>query len=356
MENLIEKLKGLDKKVWIGVGIGAAVVIILVVALVIGLGNKKPTGGNTGNSQNGTHVGTQTGTENGNGATEVIGTEIETEMGTETEITETESESQTPNSSQTQGTGGTTVTQPDDVNGVEQNPITTKPDGEEIIGLGSKDEPYMEFPDADTMTLTTVSVPAGKSLYYGIYRVGGMYLTINDPDAYVVYNKKRYDATNGVISIKLKNVLASQAVTLEIGNKGTSAKEFTLKFSHPEGSWSNPTKVTSILNQSTYEINLAAGNEIGHYYEYKAEKSGTIRFYMTATNDSGLDVQNSNISGGTDQISFDEEKLVKVDEQGRKYIEMAVTQGDVLKIHVAAKANDSFAYPATTITWEAKYS
>ena len=29
MENFIEKLKGLDKKVWIGIGIGAAVVSFL---------------------------------------------------------------------------------------------------------------------------------------------------------------------------------------------------------------------------------------------------------------------------------------------------------------------------------------
>ena len=56
MENLIEKLKGLDKKVWIGIGIGAAALIILIVALVVGLGGNKPAGGNTqGNSQNNSH-------------------------------------------------------------------------------------------------------------------------------------------------------------------------------------------------------------------------------------------------------------------------------------------------------------
>ena len=58
----------------------------------------------------------------------------------------------------------------------------TNPQGEEILGAGSKNEPYMEYPSED-MSVQTVSVPAGKSLYYDIYRVGGMVLTINSSNA-----------------------------------------------------------------------------------------------------------------------------------------------------------------------------
>lgn len=353
MENLIEKLKTVDKKVWIGVGIGAAVVIILVVALIIGLGNNKPTGSNQGGSQNGTQAGTQTegdasevlGSE-GLG-TEVIGTEMttETEMGTET------TETQGAGEGQGNGGGQLTTTKPDDVNGVEQNTVTTKPDGEEILGAGSKEEPYMEIPE--NMTVTTVNIPAGKTLYYSIYRVGGKYLTINDPDAYVIYKGRTYEAKNGKVSFKVKNELASTPVEFQIGNKSTTAKSFVIKFSDPQGSWGNPESVKSIVNQSTYQISLAAGNDLGYWYSYKVEQTGTIRFYVTGTAASGLEVQNDDTSS-TDGATFAEEKYVKTDEQGRKYIEFAVTKGQTIYIHVCAEKVDG-AYPATKITWEAKY-
>lgn len=365
MENFIEKLKGLDKKVWIG--IGAAVVIILIVALVIGLGNNKPTGGIThGGSQGGIFGGTQSGTQSGTEnlgtemfGTEGLGTEIETEIGTETEMTESESQSesqsqgnQSSNGNQNTNQSGNTVTQPEDVNGVEQKPITTTPEGEEILGLGSEDEPYLERPV--DMKVTTVEIPAGKAFYYSIYLYDTKYLTINDSDAYVIYKNKRYDATNGKVYFKVKKPVPGQPVEFQIGNKGTSAKSFVVKFSDAEGSWDNPTPVTSIINQSTYNVTLPAGSDTGYFYTYKAEKTGTIRFYVDGTVPCGLEVQNSSLTD-TDSVTFAEEKFVQTDEQGRKYIAMSVTQGEELKIHVCAEPDANNAYPAATITWEAKY-
>lgn len=248
--------------------------------------------------------------------------------------------------------GGLTTNKPGDVNGVEQNTVTTKPNGEEIFGAGSKDEPYLETPV--DMTVTTIDIPAGKTVYYSIYRVGGKYFTINDSNVSVVYNKRTYAAKNGKVSFKVRDGLASHPVEFQIKNNGSTAKSFVIKFSDPQGSWDNPEALNSILNKSTYEVSLASGNEIGYYYSYKVEKSGTIRFYVSGTAASSLEVQNNDTTGGTDGASFAEESNVKTDEQGRKYIEMAVTQGQILKIHVGAEKVDG-AYPATKITWEAKY-
>lgn len=346
MENFIEKLKTVDKKVWIGVGIGAAVVIILVVALIIGLGNSKPTGSNQGGSQNGTQAGTQTeGTEvfgsEGLG-TEVIGTEMttETEMGTETEVTE--SESQTTNES------GLTVTQPESVGGVTQQPVTTKPDGEEILGAGSKNQPYLEIPDLSTMTLTTVPVPAGKALYYGIQRVGGMYLTINDPNAYVITSDgTRHDASNGKVSFKVENALASDYVMFQIGNKGGAATSFTIKFTNLQGSYQNPEKVATV---GTYQKSLAAGNEIGYYYKYYAEQDGVLKFYVSGTKDSGISVTNNRNSAN--RTSNED---LSTDANGKQCVELEVKAGDEILILVHAQPDKKGRYPATDITWEMKY-
>ena len=351
MENFIEKLKSVDKKVWIGVGIGAAVIIILIIALVIGLGNK-PTGGNDGTESKGGFWSEMFGTEKDSEiATEVFGTEEETEVGTEigtevesTEVTESESENVT------QGVGGTTVTKQEAVNGVEQQPITTKPNGEEIFGLGTESNPYYETPDIDTMTLTTVSIPAGDKLYYNIYRVGGMYLTISDADAYVITSDGvRHDASNGVVSFKVESALSSDAVAFQIGNKSGTSKAFTLKFANLTGSQMNP---EAISGNGPFTKHLDAGNDEGYYYQLNAAQGGSIRIYMTATANTEMNVQN-NSSAGTVARSFTAD--VKTDEQGREYIELPVSAGDAIRIHVQAIKPTRGAIPATDITFEIAY-
>ncbi len=356
MENFIEKLKGVDKKVWIGVGIGAAVVIILIVALIIGLGNNKSTGGK-GDSQNGTQYGTET----EGGVTEVFGTEDVTEvLGTETtetieatETTETETGTKTDKSepeSQTQGVGGTTVTQNPDVNGVEQKPTTTTQDGQEILGLGSKDQPYDVIPNLDTMSVTTVSVPAGKTLYYNIQRVGGMWLSINDADAYVIEaDGTKHTASGGKVEFAVERAMASEYVSFQIGNSGSTAKTFTIKFSNIKGTYQNPEKITNVGQYSTH---LEAGNEVGYYYKYTAEKKSTIRFYIVSESTKcGITVTNNRNSA---QRNFQGD--VMEDEKG-SYIEIEsefVEKGDEIMIIICAEKYRG-KIPAADVTWEIVY-
>jgi len=177
MENIIEKLKSLDKRVLIGAGVAIAVIIILIIVLIVG-GNKPA-------NNEGPLKGTEVGTENV--VTEVLGTEAatETEIATETEM------STEVNGENVDGSN-LVVTQPDAVGGVEQKPVTITPDGEEILGLGSKDQPYEYLPDAtgSGVSLTTVEIPAGKTLYYKVMKIGGMYLNIEDSDLYVIDSKE----------------------------------------------------------------------------------------------------------------------------------------------------------------------
>lgn len=357
MENFIEKLKTVDKKVWIGVGIGAAVVIILIVALIIGLGNnKKPAGGN--NSQNGTQYGTETeggvtevfGTED---VTEVLGTETtETEMGTETEMTESES--------QTQGVGGTTVTQNPDVNGVEQKPTTD--DG--TTGMGTADSPYDINPDGNTMKFTTYSIPANGSAHYSIMKTVGKYFIIEDADAYVVYKGKRYDAKNGRVSFLVTDskALPTDYLNFEIGNKSSTAKTFTVRLSDPTGTQANPTKVDSVTNAgNSFDVSLSTGNSAGYYYKYTAQSTGKIKFYISAfsSKTSGAEgVITVNVIKPGDivtQYNFNADGTYSVDENGNKYILADVEAGNTVEIIIGAQLPGSNKYPAADITWTAQY-
>lgn len=347
MENFIEKLKTVDKKVWIGVGIGAAVVIILIIALVIGLGGKKPTGGNS--SQNGTQYGTETeggvtevfGTED---VTEVLGTETtETEMGTETEVTESES--------QTQGIGGTTVTQPESVGGVEQKPVTTTPTGQEITGVGTASQPY-DIDPIDQKFTTPVAIPAGGSLHFNVMKTAGKQFVIEDADAYVIFNGTRYDASNGKVSFIVNDskALPTDFLHFEIGNKSSVDKTFTIKLYNVYGTRENP----EVLKSLGDNISLKKGDKDGWTYKYTATQSGTIRFYIDSmTKSSIIRVTNNSTSA---QRSYDVSEELYTDANGKNYIEIAVTANDELIIEVFAAPDTKFNYPATDVTWHGEYA
>ena len=71
-------------------------------------------------------------------------------------------------------------------------------------------------------------------------------MTINDADAYVICNGTKYTAKNGKVSFKVPNALASDAVSFQIGNNGSSAKSFTIKFANLKGSYANPEKISKL--------------------------------------------------------------------------------------------------------------
>ena len=226
-----------------------------------------------------------------------------------------------------------------------QQPTTTNPSGEEILGAGSKDQPYLEIPNLDTMSITTVSIPAGKTLYYGIQRVGGMILTINDASAYVIEsNGTRHNASGGKVTFAVEDALASDYVYFQIGNNSGSAKSFTIKFFNQTGSYQNPEVVSAM---GTFKKSLAAGNEIGYYYKYTAGVSGIIKFYVKGTKASSISVTNNNNSVNR---TTDAESDVKTDANGT-YVELEVNSGDEILILIHAQRDAKGRYPATDITW-----
>ena len=260
----------------------------------------------------------------------------ETEMGTEVEDTEVESEN----------------------NNQSENTIQNSEE-EEILGQGTSDNPYLETPDVNNMTVTTVEIPVGKTLHYGIYRVSGMYLTIENPNAYVIYDGETYNASNGKVSFKVvSDAIASDAIYFEIGNKGTTPTSFTLKFTNPTGTQMNPTKIDNVTESgNSFDVSLETGNTTGHYYKYIAQTTGTIKFYISSfsskkTSAEGvISVTNNKTS---QQKTFSEDDVL-LDANDEKYILMDVTAGDELIIIVSATGAGRDKYPAADIKWVAKY-
>ncbi len=330
-----EKSKKLNKKVIIFGSIGLVLVAAIVVALVVGLGgNKAPSN-----------------------SVDTDDTVIETDDVTVDTAEVTEDAVVTDDISDT-AEATDDVTEPDDTTTTDtttnqaqdtEAPVTNvNPNGVEITGAGSASQPYLEIP-AEDMTVTTVSVPAGAELYYDIYRVGGMYLTVNDPDAYVICDNLQYDAYNGQVYFQVPNALASDSVSFRIGNYGSTAKSFKLIFTSPLGSYQNPAVVEDL--SEGFNVTLEEGRETGFYFKHYATQNGVIRFYMQASEESVFIVTNNRNSA---QRTSDAD--VQTDSNGNEYVEIEVNQGDELLINVGAVPNKRGKYPAVEIYWNGIYN
>lgn len=259
-------------------------------------------------------------------------------------------------SSNTSSTASSAQTQ-----SVVQQPVATNPDGEEILGAGSKNEPYLELPKIfdDYMSVTTVSIPAGKSVYYGIQRVVGTILTIESANAYVVFGTTRYDAKNGKVTLEVADTkaLASDNILFEIGNKGTAAASFKLIFTNKTGSRENPTVMKTL--GSDVKISLKEESSTGHYYKYVAEKAGKLCFKLSSSVDSVISItNNSNSKNIIANYKKSSNQLTDPDQNDAviNYIELDVNKGDEIIINVGATPTKRGKYPAADIVWSGKFA
>ncbi|MBE6682933.1 MAG: hypothetical protein E7595_02135 [Ruminococcaceae bacterium] len=224
---------------------------------------------------------------------------------------------------------------------------TSEPEPE-ILGSGTADDPYLVIPDPENMTAETFETAANSSEYYAIYRVGGMYLTIEDEDAYVICDGVKYEAKKGKVSFLVPSAMATEAIIFEIGNNASESKIFSLSFANIEGSHQNPEKVNTLEDE--HSVSLEAEDSTGYYYRYVAEKEGIIKFAVTADVDSVMLVTNNRNSAQRTT-----EADGSVGDDGTMYVEIEVQAGDEIIINVGAKPNKRGKYPAANISWTAEY-
>lgn len=332
--------KKLDKKVIIGIVAGVLAVVIAIVAVVIATSDK-PANTDPDDTNSNEYVANANDDGSSTSTTEDVSSSEEDSSSEESSSSEEDTQNTEEDKTNSSNKGENTT--------AVQKPTATNPEGDEILGAGSKDQPYLETP-GDDFAVKTAKVPAGKELYYDIYRVGGMYLTINDPNAYVICDGTKYTAKNGKVSFKVPNALASDAVSFQIGNSGSTAKSFTIKFANLKGSFANPEKISKLTGE--FDKSLAAGVETGYYYEYKAEKTGTIRFYIVEESKDSILVVTNNRNSAQRTTEAD----VLTDDQGKEYIELEVQKGDEIIINIGAMPTKRGKYPAVDITWRGVYA
>ncbi len=161
------------------------------------------------------------------------------------------------------------------LNGVRGNVKFTSEFSTDI--MGSQENPFIVKIGA----VSGIRVPAGQTLYFS-GRVHGTNMTVrNAAGAKLVFQKKEYAASNGVIQLTMPQAEAGKAQPLlfAITNTAGSEQVYTVEFEIPVGTLENPKQLTL----GSHTVSITAGSQ-GYYYEWKATANGTFTVQMDGSN------------------------------------------------------------------------
>ena len=246
-----------------------------------------------------------------------------------------------------------------DAENVESSEVideTSEPDDEsstteepEILGTGTKNDPYLMIPD-ENRSVTTYEIPAGESQYYSIYRVAGTILTVENEDISIEYGGFPYFAKKGKLTLTVADGLASDAILFEVINEGDGAQSFVLKFANPVGTMANPEALDKL--DGSHKASLKKDNATGYFYAFSVTSDSEITFYLDNSDDYSMTV---NCIRGEIPAQYSTDEELKLDDKGRAYITISALSGDELVINLSVKPVGG-KYPAADIEWSATLS
>ena len=174
----------------------------------------------------------------------------------------------------------------------------------------------------------TVTVPAGTTLYCQAYRVGGMYMTINNGEAVLC-------ETMGMFA----------PYTWTLVNDGTEAAEYVIQVAYPVGTQGNP---EIIFRPAYISVNIAEGNDQGYYYKWTSNADGTLVLTCPTVEGVEYDVNMTNMSTYAQ---------VWLQDSTDGTISLAVSAGDEVVIQVAVLPDENWNIAAlsTALTGEFIY-
>lgn len=195
--------------------------------------------------------------------------------------------------------------------------------------------------------LVTVTDPiaAGKGLYYNLFRMSGMILTVADADAAITIGENTYEANaEGILTFVVPATDSPMMpVTMLLTNQGAADKSFTITLTYPLGHRMNPEKLESLGQLTT---KLEENDEDGYFYSWTAAEEGVVTFYVvSATGDAAYDIS---LTNNTNSVN----RILSADGQSGM-VTLNVAAGDSVSIQVltnAFNADDQYVgHPETTI-------
>jgi len=194
-----------------------------------------------------------------------------------------------------------------------------------------------------------VTVEAGKDFHVDLFKVKDMYMQIRSKDASVTYNGKTYKPQNGTVGLVVNAPDTYTPAKLVIANNGTAKQTFKVQLTPLQGTLNNPFP----LKLGDFTAQIAAGNEQGVYYTYKATEDGIFTLKClsaTAGVKYGYTLYNLNSYA---QRTLEGEGTT--DEAGYPTLSIQAKKGQTVQVILSTLPDESNMYPAASLNLRASF-
>lgn len=196
-----------------------------------------------------------------------------------------------------------------------------------------------------------VNVEAGKEFYCNIFNCDGIIFFVENPDVYVMYGGRRYDANEqGVIEFELSCKSANGYAQVMFGSDSEEPQNFVAKLNTPPGTINTPIDIS----YGELSVLLEQGRDEGLYYIIAADKTGFIHLTVTGISE-GADYEIEFYNMNTAQTLWFSTSCVE-DVDGNYVTVVPVNAKDVLRIGFSSRQDRTGNYPEMTIQALVSYS
>ena len=256
------------------------------------------------------------------------------------------------------------------------NDDSNTPTTEKAPAAGSEKSPYVEvitqFPDS----FSSVILSEKDTVYHHFYGVEGGVLTIDDIEAYVIYNGTTYepneygkvqipfpaaeqkedvdgpedsdpsdvetaegsgDSTDAETDPEDKPEALPMPQIIQLGSKSAEARSFLLSFHTPAGTAENPEAVEAVDGVLYIETSLEEGDADGYFYQYTPDVTGL------------LNLQPEGEHANYDIIVTVGEEILKLSEAEEGILTVNLTAFEPVLIQVVAVPSEDGTYPAAEV-------
>ena len=186
---------------------------------------------------------------------------------------------------------------------------------EDEMTLGTAANPY----EYSGTTGFSVEVEPAQTIYYALYGVDGLKLSVNSDTLRMMYNEQEYKPNKGNISFTIRATDATAPVFVSFTNVGSEKATYKVALTSPEGSAANP--IT--MKDGSVTVKLEEGNNRGMYYQYKAPYEGT--FTLECKNTVNYTVAIKNLNGNETATLDKNTKKATIDVRKNDKIQIVVT-------------------------------
>ena len=208
--------------------------------------------------------------------------------------------------------------------------------------LGTAENPY----EYNGKTGFSVDVEPAQTVYYSLYGVNGLNLSVDSSSLKLVCNETEYLPSDGKIAFTIRSADATIPVLMQFTNTGKDKATYKVKLSSPAGATDNP--IT--MKDGDVTVKLEENNSLGVYYEYKAPNEGT--FTLECKNTVNYTVTIKNLDGtGTATLDKNTKKAsIEVLKNNKIQVVVTAVEKDGKYPATEAKLNASFKKAETPVT------